>query len=32
MSQVLRMLGVTVCQGGVTGDGTEGGETEEEEG
>ena len=30
MSQVLRELGVTVCQGGVAGDGTERGETEEE--
>ena len=29
MSQVLRVLGVTVC---ITGDGTEGGESEEEEG
>ena len=29
MSQVLRVLGVTVC---ITGDGTKRGETEEEEG
>ena len=32
MSQVLRELDVAVCQGGVTGDGTEGRKTEEEEG